>query len=132
MKCVVLVAISDPFRMELVQEACESAGYDVLLASGTESALTIMARQPASVVITDDSCDDLVSILKNDRELSATPIVTTGGDGTHATAVLRQPLRVDDVQRVLRKILREPVLPARSSEGPAEHRPPGAVGEAPR
>ena len=107
MKSVVLVAIPDPFRMELVQEACETSGYDVVLASDTGSALSILARSPASAVIADGACAELARILREDKELSTIPVVVTGhGDGGHAV-YLREPLRVDDVQRVVHKVLRQ-------------------------
>ena len=107
MKAVVLVAIADPFRMELVQEACETSGHNVVLASDTDTALSILAREPASLVIADSACADLAGILREDRVLSSIPIVVTGDEGEGMVAFLGEPLRVDEVQRVVRKVLRQ-------------------------
>ncbi len=107
MKAIVLVAITDPFRLELVQEACETVGYEVVLAADTASALSIIARQPPSVVIADGACAELASVLREDKELSAIPVVVAGAVGGGLKDGIREPLRVDEVQRVVRKVLRQ-------------------------
>lgn len=92
--------------MELIQEACETAGHEVILASDTETALTVMARDPASLLIIDEECAMIIPILRADRELGEVPIVGIGEATEGLTACLGEPLRVDEVQRVLRRLLR--------------------------
>ncbi|MFT5355406.1 MAG: hypothetical protein ACI9KE_002625 [Polyangiales bacterium] len=106
MKSIVLVAVSDPFRMELIQEACETVGHQVVLASDTETALTVMARDPASLLIIDEECAMLTPILRADRELCDVPIIGIGEPTKGLSACLGEPLRVDEVQRVVRRLLR--------------------------
>ena len=96
--------MEDPFRMELVQEACETSGHQVVLAADTGGALSILARQSAALVIADGACAELSTILGQDRVFASIPVIVTGGVGEGS---LGEPLRVDEVQRVVRKVLRQ-------------------------
>ncbi|MEM6958969.1 MAG: hypothetical protein AAF645_25025 [Myxococcota bacterium] len=107
MKSTVLVTVEDPFRMELVQEACETAGHQVMLAACAESALAVLARDACNLVIADAAYAGLAEVLHEDRELNELPVVLIGGESQRARAILREPLRALDVQQVVRRVLRE-------------------------
>lgn len=105
MNAVVLVAMADPFRMELVQAACESAGYSAVLANSLEEALDTLARDRTQLVIADEACAELATILGEDQAFAEIPIILAGD--AQGPLPRGNALRVDDVQRVVRKVLRE-------------------------
>lgn len=110
-KPLVLVAAKDPFQLELLQEACEAAGFEVVAAMDGQRALAQIARHPPSIVllsdaIEDPSGDEVASVLRGDEELRTLPVVAIGPGVPQSDIHIDRPIRVDRLQSVLWRSLR--------------------------
>lgn len=108
-----LVALADPFQLELVTEACEAAGYQVVTAANGEDALNALARRPPALVLAGADLErtnghELAKILWEDSKLERIPIILLGG-GDEPLAVVSLPARprVDRLQAAVRRSLAE-------------------------
>jgi len=110
-KPLVLVAEQDPFQLELVQEACEAAGFEVAAALDGQRALAQIARHPPSIVLMSDAIEDpagseVAEILRSDEELRTLPIVAIGPGIPGSDIHVERPVRVERLQSVLWRSLR--------------------------
>lgn len=109
---LVLVAEPDPFQLELFQEACEAAGFEVAAALDGERVLAQIARHPPSVVLMSDALEDptaaeVAAILRDDEELRTLPIVAIGPGVPRCDIHVDRPVRVERIQSVLWRSLRK-------------------------
>jgi len=110
-KPLVLVAEQDPFQLELFQEACEAAGFEVAAALDGQRVLAQIARHPPSIVLMSDQIQDPVGaevaeILRADDELGTLPIVAIGPGIPGCDIHVERPVRVERLQSVLWRSLR--------------------------
>lgn len=110
-KPLVLVAESDPFQLELYQEACEAAGFEVVAALDGQRVLAQIARHPPSIVLMSDAIQDpggseVCEVLRADAELQTLPIVAIGPGIPGSNIHIDRPVRVDRLQSVLWRSLR--------------------------
>ena len=110
-KPLVLVAEQDPFQLELVQEACEAAGFEVVAALDGRRVLAQIARYRPSIVLMSDELQDPVGsevaeILRADTELRTLPIVGIGPGIPTSDIHVDWPVRVERLQSVLWRSLR--------------------------
>ena len=108
MSSVILIGDGDPFRLGLLEEACSSAGYDVVVALDGTSVLDMIAREPPSVLLVhaqlaDPSCREVIRVLRADPVLDGIPIVVVGHVDEPVDASLAEPLRVADLQDAVAK-----------------------------
>ena len=109
---LVLVAEPDPFQLELFHEACEAAGFEVAAALDGERVLAQIARLPPSVVLMSDELGqppaaEVAAILRADDELATLPIVGIGPGIPGCDIHLDRPVRVERLQSVLWRSLRQ-------------------------
>jgi len=110
-KPLVLVAEQDPFQLELFQEACEAAGFEVAAALDGQRVLAQIARHPPSIVLMSDQIQDplgaeVAEILRADAELRTLPIVAIGPGIPVSDIHVDRPVRVERLQSVLWRSLR--------------------------
>ncbi len=110
-KPLVLVAEQDPFQLELFQEACEAAGFEVVAALDGQRVLAQIARHPPSIVLMSDEIQDpggseVAAILRSDEELGTLPIVAIGPGIPGSDIHIERPVRVERLQSVLWRSLR--------------------------
>lgn len=110
-KPLVLVAEHDPFQLELLQEACEAAGFEVAAALDGQRVLAQIARHPPSIVLMSDGIEqpagsEVAAILREDEELKTLPIVAIGPGIPGSDIHIDRPVRVERLQSVLWRSLR--------------------------
>ena len=108
---LVLIAERDPFQLELLQEACQAAGFEVASAGDGESVLAQVARHPPSLVLMSDAISgpsggEVAAVLRADPELSTLPIVAIGPGVPDSDIHVTRPVRVERLQSVLWRSLR--------------------------
>lgn len=108
-----LVALADPFQLELVTEACESAGCQVVTAANGEDALNALARRPPALVLAGADLErtnghEIAKILAEDSKLDRIPLILLGArDEPLADVTLPARPRVDRLQAAVRRSLAE-------------------------
>ncbi|MAQ14258.1 MAG: hypothetical protein CMN30_05625 [Sandaracinus sp.] len=105
------MAEPDPFQLELFQEACEAAGFDVAAALDGERALAQIARHPPSLVLISDALEappaaQVAAILRADEDLRTLPIVSIGPGVPDSDIHVDRPVRVERIESVLWRSLR--------------------------
>lgn len=104
---VVLVALGDPFQLELVTEACQAAGWSVIAAADGEAALGALSRRIPAVLVAGADLPgidghELVKIVREDSTLEGIALVLLGSEEEAlADAVLPARPRVDRLQSTL-------------------------------
>ena len=130
----VLVADADPFSLNLLEEACTTAGYEVLTALDGRQALELLARHPTMLVLLDAGLPEMsgqqvAEILKNEAELKVIPVLLAVGTGEKvapADGTISKPYRVAEIQ----SRIRETLLTARDARRRArESVAPGGLGD---
>ncbi len=110
----VLVADADPFSLNLLEEACTTAGYEVLTALDGRQALELLARHPTMLVLLDAglpemSGQEVAEVLKNDAELKVIPVLLAVGDTgetvSPADGMVCKPYRVAEIHTRIRETL---------------------------
>ncbi len=116
-----MIADSDPFNLGLLQEACESAGYEVIVALTGPEVLDAVARLRPHVVLLHAGLAkmdglEVIGILKADERLAHIPIIcATAADDEEkqqqsldagAIDYVVRPYRVFEVQRRIRVAIR--------------------------
>lgn len=117
----ILVVDDEPDICDLLREILSLAGYDVLVASDGDSAMTLLRKQPVDLILTDifmPGKEGIETIMELRRDFPTVKIVAMSGGGKTgelhylrdavqlgAVRTISKPFGEEDVLRVVREAL---------------------------
>ncbi len=110
---LVLIGNTDPFDLDLLEEACRGFRAEVVTALDGAQVLDVVAREMPNLIVLDErfvepNADEILQVLRRDTLLSRVPVLlgTANPDADPLTCLIR-PYRVTQVQRAVRKRLQD-------------------------